>query len=217
MALTPNGETGKLIQLKRTGLDYNNQAVINEQLNYGEPLYNDKDKTLLIGDSAGTANDELRVAKFLNRLKANTQVYYANADSSTLDATSSIAYLYNESNSNVYIKNKSWGELVIDPATVATYNYAIDSDNTIIPGSTMSTAWEALPCLVIIPINGMRSTYVPTISSYLPSNKSSSVSDIKAQTKAFACIGRMDSANNALYAIFYKKPAVRLQLNVVGG
>lgn len=216
MALTPNGETGKTIQLKRTSLAYNNSNVIAEQLNYGEPLYNDNDKTVLIGDNATTTNDNLKVLKLLDRAKANSQVYYTGPGNPTLDGTSGIANLYNENNASVYIKDKNWGNFNISNSAV-TYSFTVNSDNSITAGTAMSDSFGSFPCLVKVTMNGMRNTYVPTVSLYLDRTSSQSVTNTKAQQKAFSCISRCDSSNDELYVIFYKKPAVSFNISVVGG
>lgn len=217
MALTPTGETGRTIQFKRTRLAYNSEAVVNEHLNYGEPLYNDLDKTLLIGDRDTSSSDNLKVIKAFDRSKANSQVFYTGSGASTLDDTSNIANLFNENDINVYIKDKNWGNFSI--ATNAdTYTFTVDSNNNIVPNSTkMSTSFSTLPCVVKVPVTGMRSNYVPTVSSYLNRNVSTTVSNIKSQQKAFSCIGRCDSADNYLYLVFCKQPAVAFSISVVGG
>lgn len=217
MALTPEGETGRIIQLKRTQLDYNSDAVINEQLNYGEPLYNDTDKMIVIGDNSGTSNDLLKVIKAIDRNKANSQVFYTGADSSTLDITSNIANLFTESNTNVYVKEKNWGTYQITP-TIDTFTYTVDANNNVVPNSTkIPTSFGTLPCVVKISVAGMRTNYIPTVSLYIDRSYSSTVSNIKAQQKAFSCIGRCDSANNYLYLVFYKQPTVPFFISVVGG
>lgn len=216
MALTPTGETGKTIQLKRTSLEYTDSKVLSEQLNYGEPLYNDLDKTIIVGDNSTTPNDSLRVFKSLDRDKANSQVFYTGAGSSTLDNASNIANLYTESNSNVYVKDKDWGTFLIS-STSTTYGYTIDTNNVIVPGTTQASSFASLPCLVTVNVPGMNANYSPTISLYMQRANSTSVANIQAQNKAFSCIGRVDTASNALRVIFYKKPAVPFYISVVGG
>ena len=216
MAKTLSGDEGKLIQLKRTELPYDNQLVTNEQLNFGEPLYNDNDKTLLIGDNISTSNDNLKVFKALDRNKANSQVYLANSGSSTLDNNSQIGNLFTETNTPVFIKDKDWGSFVLSNSDT-TYNFTIDAENVIVEGTQQSTSFESLPCLVKLPVNGMQNAYVPTVSLYLSRENTTSVSNIKAQNKAFSCIGRCDSAENYLYIVYYKQPSTSFSISVVGG
>ena len=126
--------------------------------------------------------------------------------SSNLDNASNIANLYTESNSNVYVKDKDWGTFLISP-TSTTYGYTIDTNNVIVPGTTQASSFASLPCLVTVNVPGMNATYTPTISLYMQRANSTSVANIQAQNKAFSCIGRVDTASNALHVIFYKKPA----------
>lgn len=216
MAITPTGDTGKTIQLKRTSLAYNNAKVIDEQLNFGEPLYNDNDKTLIIGDNSSTVNNNLKVLKAVDRNKANSQVFLAGSGSSSLDVSSGMAELYTESNSNVYIKEKDWGEFQILPNTT-TYNYTVNSDNVIVPGSAQSSSFSTLPCLVQITVSGMKDTYRPTISTALSKDDSTTVENIRAQNRALSCIGRCDSANDKLYLLFIRQPATAFKISVTGG
>lgn len=216
MAVTPTGEQGKLIQLKRTSLAYNSQAVVNEQLNFGEPLYNDNDKTLLIGDSNDTSNDNLKVFKAVERKKADSQVYLANASDSTLDITSNVGNLYTETNTPVFVKEKDWGVYTLTP-TDTTYNFSVDSDNVVIVGTEQSSSFESFPCLVKVPVEGMKDTYIPTVTLYLSRENSTSVSNIKSQNKAFSCIGRCESDTDYLYVIYYKQPQVPFNITLAGG
>ena len=50
-------------------MNYDNKVFSNleETLNYGEPLYFNSDKTLVIGDSQATSVDNLPVVKFKPR------------------------------------------------------------------------------------------------------------------------------------------------------
>ena len=216
MSITPLGEKGKTIQLKRTSLPYNNADVIAEQLNYGEPLYNDGDKTLLIGDNASTTNDNLKIIKAVDRTKANSQVYMAGSGSSTLDSATGMANLYSENNTTVYVKEKNWGDFSV-PVNATTYSYTVNSSNNIVPGAAQGSSFETLPCLVQINVSGMKSTYKPTISLSLSRDESSSTDMIKSLSRSFSCIGRCDSAANKLYLIFIKKPSSTFKISVTGG
>lgn len=217
MAITPNGETGKTIQLKRTSLAYNDSKVTAEQLNYGEPLYNDNDKTLIIGDSSTTSNANLKVLKAIDRNKANSQVFLASTGSSTLDSTSNIGNLYSEDNSSVYVQDKNWDSNGILIPNTTTYNFTVDSNNNIVVGSQQSTAFSSLPCLQQITVEGMKSSYTPTISLYLINTDANNVANTKAKQKAFGCISRVDTAENKLLVVFFKKPASQFRISVVGG
>lgn len=217
MAKTPTGETGKTIQLKRTALTYNDNRVINEQLEYGEPLYNDNDKTLLIGDGTGTANNSLKVIKAVDRLKANNQAYFSNESGTTLNPDSNISNLYNENNVQAYVKDKDWTPNGLLIENTDTYNFTVNSNNEIVIGTKQSTAFSSLPCVQQYTVSGMSKNYVPTVSLYLVASDAPSVANTKAKQKAFGCVSRVDTDTNKIILVFFKKPTSQFRISIVGG
>lgn len=217
MAITPTGETGKTIQLKRTALPYDSESVVGEQLQYGEPLYNDDDKTLLIGDGTGTANNNLKVIKAVDRVKANNQAYFANENGSQLNPTSNISTLYNENNVVAYVKEKDWipNGLLIE--NTDTYNFTVNSNNEIVVGTKQATAFSSLPCVQQYTISGMSKDYVPTVSLYLIATDVPNITSTKAKQKSFGCVSRVDTDTNKIILVFFKKPTTQFRISVVGG
>lgn len=214
MAITPDGQTGKTIQLMRTQLPYNNANVIGEQLEYGEPLYNDNDHTLLIGDANGTANNNLKVVKQLDRNKANAQVFTAASGNDSRDRTSGLANLYNENNNNVYLIDKQWSpiQILLSQAT-----YAVDTSKSDFIGSQQSSAFKTAPCVQKYTVAGMSGNYRPMVSLYLQNSSMASYGAVKAATKAFGCISRVETSNGYISIIFNKVPTTNFYIQLTGG
>jgi len=214
MALTPGGETGKTIQLMRTQKAYNNADVIAEQLEYGEPLYNDNDKTLLIGDAAGTANNNLKVIKQLDRNKANAEIFTAASGSDTRNSTSGLANLYNESNASVYPIDKQWPVVQIN---LTNTTYSLSTTASDLCGDAQSTAFSSVPCVQKYSVAGMLSTYRPIVSLYLLNSSLSNQTTVKNLTKSFSCISRVETTDGYISIVFNKKPVLNFYIQLTGG
>lgn len=221
MAITPDGHQGKTIQFKRTSLAYDSQEVNNpsEDLNYGEPLYNDNDKTLSIGGSASTSTQNLKVFKALDRNKANAQVFTSSSSTSTTDS-SGFSNLYNEANTQVYIKDKVWensgGSSFISIGVTAT-TYEVNPSNPGSIGTVQGSSFVTLPCVVKVDIPGMKSSYTPTIGLNIQDADVISVDNVKKAQKAFSCISRIDTADGFIGVCFWKKPESSVNLRIIGG
>lgn len=213
MAKTPTGDTGKTIQIMRTNQAYNSTDVVNEQLEYGEPLYNNNDHTVVIGDASGTSNDKLKVIKQLDRNKANSQMFTASTGNSTRE-NAGVANIYDESNQEIYPKTKQWDRITVG-ITNSTYN--VDTSKSDFIGTQQSSVFASVPCVQKYTVANMKSTFTPSVSLAFANENMSNASTVKAMTKAFACISRVETCDGYITIIFNKKPTQNFYMQLSGG
>lgn len=92
--------TVQKIKLRRTALDMNADKVADDLITYGEPLYLDDEKCLMIGDKTSDAQGTrgLKVFKAIKRTLINSMVFFKDRDATN------IVQLIDEDEKNIYPK-----------------------------------------------------------------------------------------------------------------
>lgn len=184
-------------------------AKINsEQLEYGEPLFNENDDTLQIGKSVTTDTTTLKIFQAIPRALKNLFVFIKNKNSSNNFIT-----LQDINGSEIFFKTKDWGTFTV-PSSATWYNVASDGKK----GSTVISDTTTFPRCQVISVPNMDSDKVVNVELSPSTSARTSVSQMKIEKKNFGFISPGSySDTNSLILIFSKLPTANFNIRVTGG
>lgn len=207
-ARADSGRAGIVIKLKRTNLKFDNAYYTGtgtgkEVLEYGEPMYFNNEKMLVVGD--GTTQ--------VNGLKVFPAIAYAQKAFMTFftrpaNNTSNITQITNEAGNVMYpIEKADWPIITVNPSTDKFYT----------PGTSAQVTDATKPCYVIKPINGMTADYNPSACLYVSDEDTNNMANVKLQKKAFGRITKGVTEANQIKIYFSKQPDGEFSIKLVGG